>query len=155
MLGSDMQVFEGIAEFAEAAGRDLGVTDWVVIDQERINAFADATGDHQWIHVDERAAEAGPFGGTVAHGFLTLSLLPILLHELYEVRGITMAVNYGLGRVRFVSPVPAGSRIRARSVVADVTSLDGAVQGVLATTIELEGAEKPAVVVESIVRYVA
>ncbi|MBB4133720.1 MaoC family dehydratase [Gordonia humi] len=150
-----MQVFEGIAEFAEAAGRDLGVTDWVVIDQERINAFADATGDHQWIHVDERAAEAGPFGGTVAHGFLTLSLLPILLHELYEVRGITMAVNYGLGRVRFVSPVPAGSRIRARSVVADVTSLDGAVQGVLATTIELEGAEKPAVVVESIVRYVA
>lgn len=112
-----MKVFDGIDEFATAAGVDLGTTDWVVVDQERINKFADATGDHQWIHVDPEAAAMSPFGGTIAHGFLTLSLLPVLWHELYSVAGVGMAVNYGLGKVRFVSPVPTGSRIRASATV--------------------------------------
>lgn len=149
-----MQVFNDVDEFAAAAGRDLGVTEWIVIDQDRINKFAEATGDHQWIHVDEEAAASGPFGGTIAHGFLTLSLLPVFMHELYEVRGISMAVNYGLGKVRFISPVPAGSRVRATSTIDQVTALEGGVQGTLTTTIEVEGSAKPAAVVESIVRYV-
>lgn len=150
-----MQVFGSIDQFVAASGRDLGVTDWVTIDQERIDKFADATGDHQWIHVDEKAATAGPFGGTIAHGFLTLSLLPVFMHELYEVKGISMAVNYGLGKVRFITPVPAGSRVRATSTIVEVTEVTGGVQGTLSTTIEVEGTEKPAAVVESIVRYVA
>lgn len=150
-----MKVFKDIEEFAGAAGTDLGHSDWVVIDQDRIDQFADATGDHQWIHVDPEAAAAGPFGGTIAHGFLTLSLLPVLLHQLYSVENVKMTVNYGLGKVRFISPVPSGSKIRAAATVVDVTRLDGAaVQGTLSATIELDGGSKPAAVVESIVRFV-
>ncbi|NMO01439.1 MaoC family dehydratase [Gordonia sp. TBRC 11910] len=150
-----MRTFAGIEDFANAAGEPLGTTDWVEVDQARINTFADATGDHQWIHVDPDAAANGPFGGTIAHGFLTLSLLPVLWHELYTVEGITMAVNYGLGKVRFVSPVLAGAKVRATAQIVEVTRLGGAVQGTLSTTIEVDGSDKPAAVVESIVRYVA
>lgn len=150
-----MKVFGNVDEFAAAVGSDLGVSEWVTVDQERINTFADATDDHQWIHVDpDRARAESPFGAPIAHGFLTLSLLPVLWHQLYEVRGITLAVNYGLGKVRFISPVPAGSRVRASATVVDVVPLAGAVQATLSTTIEIEGVDKPAAVVESIVRYV-
>jgi acyl dehydratase len=149
-----VKVFQSIEEFAGAAGADLGTSDWVEIGQDRIDRFADATGDHQWIHVNQEAAAGGPFGRTIAHGFLTLSLLPVLLHQLYSVEGVTMAVNYGLGKVRFIAPVPSGSKIRATAKVAEVTRLPGAVQGTLHTTIEIDGSEKPAAVVESIVRYV-
>ena len=149
-----MKVFQNIEEFAGAAGADLGTSDWVEIGQDRIDRFADATGDHQWIHVNQEAAAGGPFGRTIAHGFLTLSLLPVVWKQVYSVEGVTMAVNYGLGKVRFIAPVPSGSKIRATAKVAEVTRLPGAVQGTLHTTIEIDGSEKPAAVVESIVRYV-
>jgi acyl dehydratase len=149
-----VKIFQSIGEFAGAAGTDLGMSDWLEIDQSRIDRFADATGDHQWIHVDPEAAAAGPFGRTIAHGFLTLSLLPAFWHELYAVEGAAMAVNYGLGKVRFLSPVPSGSKIRASARIVETTRLNTAVQGTLSTTIELEGSDKPAAVVESIVRYI-
>lgn len=150
-----MKVFNGIDDIAAAEGTDLGTTDWVEIDQDRINKFADATGDHQWIHVDPERAAEGPFGTTIAHGFLTLSLLPVLQHQLYRVDGIKMAVNYGLDKVRFVTPVPVGAKVRATAAVSKVTRLDSAVQAHLTTTIEVQGASKPACVIESIARFVA
>jgi len=150
-----MRIFNGISELAAAAGEELGTSDWLVVDQERINTFADATGDHQWIHVDTAKAAEGPFGGTIAHGLLTLSLLPSFLQQIYRVDGVSMAVNYGLNKVRLPAPVPAGSKLRATSRIVEVTPLDGAVQAVLSTTIEIEGGGKPACVVESIVRYIA
>lgn len=150
-----MKVFNGIAELIEAAGEELGSSDWLEVDQQRINTFADATGDHQWIHVDPEKAAQGSFGGPIAHGLLTLSLLPSFLHQIYRVDGVRMAINYGMNKVRMPAPVPAGAKLRARSRLDEVTELDGAVQAVLSTTIEVEGGEKPACVVESIVRYVA
>jgi acyl dehydratase len=150
-----MRIFNGISELIAGAGGELGTTDWVTVDQERINTFADATGDHQWIHVDTEKAAAGPFGGTIAHGMLTLSLLPSFTSQLYWVDGVTMAINYGLNKVRFPAPVPAGSRLRATSRITAVTKLDGAAQAELSTTIEIEGVAKPACVAESIVRYIA
>jgi len=150
-----MKAFANLEEFAGAVGEEFGPTEWIEVSQERIDTFAEATGDHQWIHTDPVAAADGPFGGTIAHGFLTLSLLPVLWHDLYEVQNVTMAVNYGLGKVRFITPVPAGGRVRARAAIVDVQQLDGAAQGTLSTTIEVEGSDKPAAVVESIVRYVA
>lgn len=152
---NNMKIFNGLEELAGAAGTDLGSTGWVSIDQARIDLFAEATGDHQWIHVDPSRAENGPFGGTIAHGLLTLSLLPVLLGELYPVDGVSMAVNYGLGKVRFPSPVPAGAKLRATSQVASVAPLDGAVQVTFSTVMEVDDSPKPACVVESIVRYVA
>lgn len=149
-----MRIFRSAEELAQSEGVELGTTDWLTVDQKRINRFADATGDHQWIHVDPERAASGPYGGTIAHGLLTLSLLPQFLHQLYRVDGVRMAINYGLNKVRFPAPVPVGSRLRARSRVAEVTRMEGAVQAVLATTLEVEGAEKPAAVIESIVRYV-
>ena len=148
-----MKTFQGIAELARAAGTDLGSSDWLEIDQQRIDTFAAATGDHQWIHVDPERAADGPFGRTIAHGFLTLSLLPVLQHQLYAVEGVRMAVNVGLNRVRFMTPVPVGSKVRASAKIISVTELDGAVQLVFATTIEIEGVEKPAAVIESIARF--
>ncbi|MCW3472814.1 MaoC family dehydratase [Rhodococcus pyridinivorans] len=150
-----MKVFDGIAELAAAQGTDLGASEWVLVEQDRINQFADATGDHQWIHVDPERAKDGPFGAAIAHGFLTLSMMPVLQHELYRVDGVTMTVNYGLNKVRFVTPVRVGSRIRARATIGDVTQLDGAVQIELHTTIEIEGSDKPACVAVSIARFVA
>jgi acyl dehydratase len=149
-----MKTYDGLAAFASAEGDVLGTSDWMEIDQERINLFADATGDHQWIHVDVERAAAGPFGTTIAHGLLTLSLLPPLLNHLYRVDNVTMAVNYGLEKVRFVAPVPVGSKIRATARVLTTTALEGAVQAVFETTFEIDGSEKPAAVVQSIVRYV-
>jgi acyl dehydratase len=150
-----MRVYASIAEFAAAAGDDLGTTDWIEIDQERIDRFADATGDHQWIHVDPERAASGPFGGTIAHGFLTLSMLPVVMGSLYRVDGISMAVNYGLEKVRFPAPVPVGSKLRGSSSVTSTQELDGAVQGTITTTIEVDGSDRPACVVQSIVRYYA
>ena len=150
-----MRIFNGITELAAAAGEELGSSDWTVVDQERVNAFADATGDHQWIHVDVERAAAGPFGGTIAHGLLTLALLPTFLHQIYQVDNVSMVVNYGLNKVRLPAPVPVGAKLRATSKLLEVTPLEGAVQAVLSTTIEIEGGGKPACVVESIVRYLA
>jgi len=150
-----MRVFNGLAELVTAEGAELGPSDWVVVDQARIDAFADATGDHQWIHVDPERAVTGPFGTTIAHGLLTLSLLPTFLHQLFRVDGVTMAINYGLDKVRFLTPVPVGSKLRATATVAEVKQLESAVQVKVLTTIDLDGGDKPACVVESIVRYIA
>src|SRR3954470_24966096 len=148
-------VFAGLAELTAAEGAELGPTDWLVLDQARVDQFADATDDHQWIHVDPERAASGPYGGTIAHGLLTLSLLPHFMHDLYRVDGVAMAINYGFNKVRFIPPVPVGSRLRALSRITGVTELAGGVQATLTTTIEVEGSDKPAAVVESIVRYVA
>jgi acyl dehydratase len=150
-----VKTFNGIADLAGAAGTDLGVSDWIVVDQARIDGFAAATGDHQWIHVDPERAAEGPFGRTIAHGFLTLSLLPVLQHQLYAVEGVRMAVNVGLNKVRFLAPVPVDSKVRASATIAEVVELDGAVQVTFSTTFEIEGVEKPAAVVESIARFFA
>ncbi|OHV05448.1 MaoC family dehydratase [Mycobacterium talmoniae] len=149
-----MKIFNDLNELAHAQGEQLGPTDWMEVRQDRVNLFADATNDHQWIHVDPDRAAGGPFGGTIAHGLLTLSLLPHFMHQLYRVENITMAINYGFNKVRFITPVPVGARVRAHSEIADITKLEGAVQATLVTTVEADGAQKPAAVVESIVRYV-
>lgn len=146
------KVFNGIDEVA--AG-DLGVTDWLLVDQERINTFADATGDHQWIHVDPERAASGPFGATIAHGLLTLSLLPQFQFELVQVENIAMGINYGYNKVRFLNPVKVGSRLRARGEITDVARKPGAIDVTILTTVEIEGADKPACVAESISRYLA
>ncbi|MCW2589465.1 MAG: acyl dehydratase [Mycobacterium sp.] len=150
-----LTVFNELAELTAAVGTDLGPTDWLVIDQARIDQFAQATNDHQWIHVDPQRAADGPYGGTIAHGLLTLSLVPHFMHQLYRVDNVAMAINYGFNKVRFITPVPVGSRLRAASKLATVTEVSGGVQATLTTTIEVEGSDKPAAVVESIVRYVA
>ena len=150
-----MRIFNGISELSQAAGEDLGVTAWLPIDQHRVNTFADATDDRQWIHVDPESAAAGPYGGTIAHGLLTLSLLPVFHHQLFSVQGVKMAVNYGLGKVRFPAPVLVGSKLRASSRIAHVEVLPGAVQVRLETVIEIEHSSKPACVAEAILRYVA
>jgi acyl dehydratase len=146
--------FSGLDEFVAAQGSQLGPTDWLEVTQERVNLFADATNDHQWIHVDPERAANGPFGGTIAHGLLTLSLLPHFTHQLYTVDNIAMAVNYGYNNVRFITPVRVGSRIRARAEIAKVDQLDGAVQATVPVTVEIEGSDKPAAVAESIVRFI-
>jgi acyl dehydratase len=148
-------VFADLAELTAAEGTELGPTDWLVLDQARLDQFAEATDDHQWIHVDPERAASGPYGGTIAHGLLTLSLLPHLMHNLYRVDGVAMAINYGFNKVRFITPVPTGSRVRATSKLTSVTEVSGGAQATLTTTIEVEGSAKPAAVVESIVRYVA
>ena len=145
-----------LSRLAEHVGQDLGVSDWVTISQAQINTFADATGDHQWIHVDiARATAETPFKSTIAHGFLTLSLLSTLLRHTITVDGLRMAINYGLNRVRFVSPVPAGARVRARVMLASVTPVDGGVQAAWAITVEREQQDKPCLVAEWLVRYYA
>ena len=149
-----MQIFTGLDELAASAGTELGPTEWFDVDQARVDKFAGATDDYQWIHVDPERASDGPFGGTIAHGLLTLSLLPRFMHELYRVDGIAMAINYGFNKVRFITPVPVGAKVRARSTIQSVDSLDAAAQATLVTTIEVDGSEKPAAVIESIVRYV-
>ncbi|WP_370289713.1 MaoC family dehydratase [Nocardioides sp.] len=150
-----MKIYDGLDAFAESEGDSLGTSEWLTVEQERIDLFADATGDHQWIHVDPERAATGPFGGTIAHGFLTLSLLPPLLNQLYRVDGPRMAVNYGLDKVRFVAPVPAGARIRLSATIVETAALEGAVQAIVESTFEIEGVERPAAVVRSIVRYIA
>ncbi len=149
-----MEILHGLADLEKAVGQDIGPTEWFMIDQARVNGFADDTEDHQWIHVDPERAKAGPFGGPVAHGFLTLSLIPYLMGELRRVEGVRMGVNYGLDRVRFPSPVLVGRRIRARATVTSLDKIAGdAVQMVTRVTIEVEGSEKPACVAEMVSRY--
>ena len=144
----------GLDGLKALAGTGLGHTGWLEITQERVNAFADATDDHQWIHVDRERAAAGPFGGTIAHGFLTLSLTIPLFGELMDVRGLSMQINYGLNRVRFPAPVPAGSRVRARIRVDSVEPIQGGVQVTMTVTFEREGGEKPVCVAEQVFRFV-
>ena len=149
-----MKKFSGLDEFVAAEGSQLGPTDWLEVTQERVNLFADATDDHQWIHVDPERAANGPFGGTIAHGLLTLSLLPHFTHQLYTVDNIAMAINYGYNKVRFITPVRVGAKIRARAQIAKVDQLDGAVQATVTVTVEIDGSDKPAAVAESIVRFI-
>lgn len=151
-----MQVIGSISQAQSLVGQELGVGDWVVIDQKRINEFADVTGDHQWIHVDvERAVAESPYGAPIAHGFLTLSLLPALSKDNFRLEGAKLAINYGLNRVRFLAPVPVGSRIRVRSQLADVAAVgDSTVNLTVLHTVEIDGVPKPAAVAEMIVRAV-
>ncbi|MEX0834774.1 MAG: MaoC family dehydratase [Nitriliruptor sp.] len=151
-----MRVFASVEELAATPdGTPLGVSSWVAIDQATIDTFAEATGDHQWIHIDPERAASGPFGGTIAHGFLTLSLLPRLVQEVYRVDGVGMAVNYGLDKVRFVAPVPVGSRVRVSSELARSTPAGGGLRVWLRSTVELEGSDKPACVAETIAQLFA
>jgi acyl dehydratase len=143
----------GIDELKAKQGEHLGYSDYVEITQERVNLFADATGDHQWIHVDPERAKAGPFGGPIAHGYLTLSLAPALLPQILIVGGISMGVNYGCGKVRFPSPVPVGSKVRAGAELVSVEDVAGGAQVTLQVTFEVEGAPKPSCVAEVIYRY--
>jgi acyl dehydratase len=146
----------GLDELKALAGTDLGHTGWLEITQERVNAFADATNDHQWIHVDREKAAAGPFGRTIAHGFLTLSLVIPLFGELAAVKGVSMGINYGLNKVRFPAPVPVGSKIRLAAQLGAVEDAGvNAVQAVVDFTIEVEGSEKPACVAQGVYRYYA
>lgn len=145
----------GIDELKKLAGSDLGTSEWIEVTQERINTFADATGDHQWIHVDEEKAKEGPFGAPIAHGYLTLSLFIPLFTELLDVQGVTTKVNYGLNKVRFPSPVKVGSRIRLVAKLADVEDVAGGVQITVDGAIEIDGAPKPAAVLQSLSRFYA
>lgn len=151
-----MRVFNGIDELKAAAGTLVGSSDWVTVDQSRIDLFADATDDHQWIHVDPERAAAGPFKTTIAHGFLTLSLLPVLIAGVYRVEGTKMGINYGLNKVRFTSPLPVGSKVRATITLGDVADASGgAVQVTNQVTVEIDGAERPALVAEWLTRQYA
>jgi acyl dehydratase len=144
---------DGVEGVRSLVGKDLGRTDWVEITQEMVDLFADATGDHQWIHVDvERARKESPFGGPVAHGYLTLSLTPRFLPELMQIGGFSMGVNYGTEKVRFPSPVPVGRRLRAGAVVDEVTDIPGGVQMRTTVTFEVDGSAKPACVATIVVR---
>ena len=145
---------KGIAGLKELVGTHLGTSDWLEITQERVNTFADATGDHQWIHVDPERAKDGPFGGTIAHGYLTLSLGPVLFPSIAPVSGIKMGVNYGAGKVRFLSPVKVGSNLRLSAELTALEELPGnGAQVYMTFTFEIEGSEKPAAVAEIIFRY--
>ena len=147
-------VFDTPADLKRAVGRQLGQSGWLEVTQERINGFADATDDHQWIHVDPERARRGPFGACIAHGYLTLSLVNRFLPQILDVRGISMGVNYGADRIRFPAPVPVGSRIRGSAELVDVEdTTDGAVQARIRVTVEIEGRDRPACVVDTLSRY--
>ncbi|MEU0215074.1 MaoC family dehydratase [Streptomyces sp. NPDC006265] len=145
----------GLDELKKLAGSDLGTSEWIEVTQERIDTFADATGDHQWIHVDPERAKEGPFGAPIAHGYLTLSLFIPLFTELLDVQGVTTKVNYGLNKVRFPSPVKVGSRIRLTAQLAEVEEVPGGVQITVEGAIEIEGGAKPAAVLQSLSRFYA
>lgn len=149
-----MKVFANLDELKQYVGQEIGVSDWCDITQERIDAFADATGDHQWIHVDvDRAKQESPYGAPIAHGFLTLSLAPKLMWEIYTLKGVKMGVNYGVNRVRFPAPVPAGSRLRARLALQELQGMEGGAQAVMQLTFERQGHDKPVCVAECVVRW--
>jgi acyl dehydratase len=147
-----MKRFERLAELQALVGQEIGLSDWIEVDQRRIDQFAEATGDHQWIHVDPVRAAAGPFKTTIAHGFLTLSLLPEMFASAFEVGDTRMGVNYGLNRVRFPSPVPVGSRLRGSFKLLAYEPLDGGAQLTIEVTMEREGSAKPVCVAESLTR---
>ncbi|KMS92278.1 MaoC family dehydratase [Prauserella rugosa] len=148
------RVFPDLDSFTAAAGEHLGTSEWHTVTQEQVNLFADATFDHQWIHVDAERAADGPFGGTIAHGFLTLSLLPRLAKDIYRVDGLSMGINYGLNKVRFPQPVKVGARIRASAELAEVTPAKQGTQAVVRWTIEIEDEAKPACVAEMVTMLV-
>jgi acyl dehydratase len=148
-------VFASPSELLGAVGQELGTSEWLTITQERVNQFADATDDHQWIHVDVERAKSGPFGAPIAHGYLTMSLCSRFLPEVVDVRGISMGLNYGVDKVRFPAPVPVGSRIRGKGELVSATEVPGGVQAVIRITIELEGSSKPAAVVDTVSRYLS
>lgn len=147
-----MRVFESVAELKEAVGEDLGTSSWLTITPERVQSFADATGDRQWIHLDEERAATSPFGGTIVHGFLTLALIAEFKPDVFEVRGAQMVVNYGVNRVRFTSPVRVGSEMRARVKLTDLKEIQGGVQLGATYTMEVRGQEKPACIAEHVTR---
>jgi acyl dehydratase len=145
-----MKIFSSLSEFTAAAGEELGTSDWHQITQEQVNTFAEATGDFQWIHVDVERAKAGPFGGPIAHGFLTLSLFPVLLTQIYRVDNLTMGVNYGIDNVRFPHPVPVGGRVREHAKLLAADPGNGTVRVRIGISIEIEGVDKPGAVGELI-----
>jgi acyl dehydratase len=146
---------QGIDGLKERVGDHLGYSEWHQVTQEQVNTFAEATGDFQWIHVDVERAKQGPFGGPIAHGYLTLSLGPLLIPQIVKVEGIAMAVNYGLNKVRFPAPVPVGSKLRLGATLANVEDIAGGVQVTMGTVYELDGGNKPVCVAEIVFRYYA
>jgi acyl dehydratase len=149
-----MKIISGLDELRTYVGKEIGVSNWCEVSQEMINAFADATGDHQWIHVDvARARQESPYGGPIAHGFLTLSLTPKLMWEVYKVDGVKMGVNYGVNKVRFPAPVPAGSRVRAHVKLLELQDIEGGAQAITQVTFEREGNDKPVCVAETVSRW--
>ncbi|MBW2400757.1 MAG: MaoC family dehydratase [Deltaproteobacteria bacterium] len=147
-------VFETPEELKDAVGKQLGKSDWLEITQQRIDLFAEATGDHQWIHVDPERAKSGPFGATIAHGYLTQSLVNKFLPEIVEVRGISMGVNYGADKIRFPAPVPVGSKLRGSAELVRVEEVkNGGIQATVRVTVEIEGNDRPACVIDTISRY--
>ena len=147
-----MKTFAKLQELQTQVGQEIGVSDWVTVDQSRIDKFAEATGDHQWIHIDPVKAAQGPFGKTIAHGFLTLSLLPELFAKAFDVSDVRMGVNYGLNKVRFTAPVFSGGRVRGRFVLREYVPIEGGAQLTVEAVIELEGSPKPACIAETISR---
>jgi acyl dehydratase len=147
------RTINGVDELRALVGEQLGTSDWMEITQERVNTFAEATGDHQWIHVDPERAKDGPFGRTIAHGYLTMSLGPVLLPQVVTITGFSMALNYGLNKLRFPSPVPVGSKLRLSAELADVEDVSGGVQITVRLTFEVDGADKPVCVAEALYRY--
>lgn len=145
-----VRVINGAAELEQLVGQELGASEWVLVDQERVNLFADATGDHQWIHIDEEKAKDGPFGGTIAHGFLTLSLLPLLGAQVTDVTGMKMKINYGLNKVRFPKPVPAGAKVRDVVTLKEIVRKSSGIQVVMDHVIEIEGSDRPACIAEAV-----
>lgn len=153
-MSNEPVVLDGVDAVRAAVGREFGPTDWLAIDQDRIDGFAEVTGDHQWIHVDPERAKDGPFGTTIAHGYLTLSLVNFFLPQLVTVEGISMGINYGLDKVRFPAPVPEGTRIRASGTLTNVDEVNGGVQTTLVVTVAGEGQSKPACVAEVLSRWI-
>ncbi len=150
-----MTTFVTFDQLSDAEGTDLGWTDWRVVTQQQVNTFADAVDDHQWIHTEPDRASQGPFGGPIAHGFLTLSLQTAFWTELFEVEGVSVKVNYGLEKVRFPAPVPVGSRVRMNAVIQKVSEVSGGFQVAVSQTVEAEGSQKPAVVSTALYRFYA
>jgi len=146
-----MRVFRSLDELTAAVGEEMGPTDWMTVTQEQVDTFADATGDHQWIHVDRARAAAGPFGGTIAHGYLTLSLVPLIASELFHVDVMGAALNYGINKVRFPHVVPVGARIRGTATIAEVSDVPAGKQMITRYLIEIEDVDKPACVAETVV----
>ena len=148
-----MRTIKGIEELKQLAGQELGSGDWHEVTQEQINQFADATGDHQWIHTDVERAKKGPFGGPIAHGYFTLSIIPVLLRDVMSVEGMRMGINYGLNKLRFPAPVPIGSKVRASVKCTSVEEVSGGLQGTFDVTVEVDGQDKPGCVAQVIYRY--
>jgi len=149
-----VRTFTSLDEFAAAKGEHLGYSEWHEVTQQQVNTFADATGDHQWIHIDPERAAGGPFGGTIAHGYLTLSMLPVLISQIFRIENLTMAINYGLDRVRFPAPVPTGSQIRAGATLTEIRQTHLGLLSHARVTVEIDGQDKAACVADSISLFV-